>query len=113
MEPANAVAAHDNLEFLEDIIPKTVPYKDIKNKAAVTRAKLATEKMDGMAAAVDDRPTDGMPNGKKHKSIINGTTNGFSRSHVLSPDASDPSAQLQREMRQAQHSHDGDVDMTG
>ncbi|RWA03511.1 hypothetical protein EKO27_g11594, partial [Xylaria grammica] len=37
---ANAVSHQDNLQFLEDIIPKTVPYKQIKAHAAATRANL-------------------------------------------------------------------------
>ncbi|KAK1998496.1 hypothetical protein LX36DRAFT_31439 [Colletotrichum falcatum] len=36
---ATAVNHHDNLEFLEDIIPKTVPYKQIKDQAAAARAQ--------------------------------------------------------------------------
>ena len=59
----------------------------------------------------------GQPNGKKQKSIVNGTgsasTNGFSRSRVLSLDG-DPNSQLELEMRQAHQSqHDDDVEMTG
>lgn len=107
---------HDNLEFLEDIIPKTTSYKEVKGKSAAARARLNGDKS-AAAAAQDDRPTEGMPNGKKPKSIMNGSaspaTNGFSRSHMLSSPAGDPSAQLELEMRQAEQSHDGDVDMTG
>ncbi|KAI1759437.1 hypothetical protein GGR53DRAFT_471348 [Hypoxylon sp. FL1150] len=36
---AGAVAHTDNLEFLEDVIPKTAPYKQIKAAAARTRAQ--------------------------------------------------------------------------
>ena len=41
---ANAVARVDNLEFLSDIIPKTVQYKEIKEKKsrAPTTIKLTT-----------------------------------------------------------------------
>ncbi|KAK4134098.1 histone-fold-containing protein [Trichocladium antarcticum] len=113
---ANAVTHHDNLEFLEDIIPKTAAYKEVKAKAAAARARINGDKS-AKGPAEDDRPTDGMPNGKKAKSIMNGSgsppTNGFSRSHVLSSPAADPSAQLELEMRQAEQTHDGDVDMTG
>ncbi|EGY13855.1 uncharacterized protein VDAG_00537 [Verticillium dahliae VdLs.17] len=35
---ANAVAHNDNLEFLEDVIPKTTTYKKIKGQAQATRA---------------------------------------------------------------------------
>ncbi|KAK0620392.1 histone-fold-containing protein [Immersiella caudata] len=113
---ANAVSHHDNLEFLEDVIPKTTTYKQVKNQAAATRAKLKGEKT---AEAPDGREDDvEQPNGKKQKSIMNGTgtgsssTNGFSRAQVLSDE--DPSSQLELEMRQAQRAPgDGDVDMTG
>lgn len=37
-QTAQAVSRKDNLEFLEDLIPKTVPYKDVKARAATTRA---------------------------------------------------------------------------
>jgi hypothetical protein len=111
--PANAVAHQDNLEFLEDVIPKTSSYKEIKAKAAAARARVSGEKAAGTAAAEDERPTDGMPNGKKAKSAVNGSgANGVSRGRVLSSDAADPNDQLEMEMRQAQQT-DGDVDMTG
>ncbi|KAK4234634.1 histone-fold-containing protein [Achaetomium macrosporum] len=113
---ANAISHQDNLEFLEDIVPKTASYKEVKAKAAAARARVSGEKPTG-AAAENERPADAVPNGKRAKSAINGNgspaTNGFSRSRVLSSDAADPNDQLELEMRQAQRSDDGDVDMTG
>jgi hypothetical protein len=111
------VTHQDNLEFLEDIIPKTTSYKEVKAKTAAARAKVSGEKTAGAVAAEEDRPTDGMPNGKRPKSIMNGhgspaVANGVPRGRVLSSDAVDPNDQLEMEMRQAQQ-HDGDVDMTG
>ncbi|KAK0641645.1 histone-fold-containing protein [Cercophora newfieldiana] len=113
---ANAVSHHDNLEFLEDVIPKTTPYKQIKAQAAATRAKLKGEKSAG--AAEGDHDVSEQPNGKKQKSTVNGTgggssTNGVSRQSLLSE--GDPSSQLELEMRQAQRAApgDGDVDMIG
>lgn len=122
---ASAVSHHDNLEFLEDIIPKTSTYKQVKSQAAATRAKLKGEKSgpagDAAAGPVDDdEDLASMPNGKKQKSIMNGagsnSTNGFSRSRVLSSADEDPNAQLEMEMRQAhwsRPSQGGDVNMTG
>ncbi|KAK4041724.1 hypothetical protein C8A01DRAFT_45157 [Parachaetomium inaequale] len=114
--PSNAVTHQDNLEFLEDIIPKTTSYKEIKGKTAAARARVSGEKTAGAAAAEDERPADGMPNGKRPKSIMNGAAspaaNGFSRGRVLSSDAVDPNDQLETEMKQAQQ-NDEDVDMTG
>lgn len=65
---ANAVSANDNLEFLEDVVPKTHPYKAVRQKAAETRARIngdaATEEgQEGEAAA---------PNGKKQQLLVNG-----------------------------------------
>ncbi|KAI1201423.1 hypothetical protein F5X97DRAFT_320500 [Nemania serpens] len=92
--PANAVSHQDNLQFLEDIVPKTVPYKQIKAHAAATRAKLgggpggaAAKAASGAAAATaDDNNAGGgamiedsrpapvrQPNGKKQKSRASGS----------------------------------------
>ncbi|KAH6632023.1 histone-fold-containing protein [Chaetomium tenue] len=114
---ANAVTHQDNLEFLEDIIPKTTSYKEVKSKAAAARARVGGEKSGKAATAAteEDRPTEGMPNGKRPKSIMNGnapSANGLTRVGVLSSDAIDPNDQLETEMRQAQQ-QDEDVDMTG
>ncbi|KAI1396230.1 hypothetical protein F4819DRAFT_504651 [Hypoxylon fuscum] len=87
---AGAVSHLDHLEFLEDVIPKTVPYKAVKASAAATRGALnggvghkARADADddaaaaGAAAAAADRPSSapGKKNGaaaggskKKHKS---------------------------------------------
>ncbi|KAK4166065.1 hypothetical protein QBC43DRAFT_314869 [Cladorrhinum sp. PSN259] len=130
---ANAVAHQDNLEFLEDVIPRTTPYKEVKGKAAATRAKIQGGKTDGSnpGEGGSERPLDVIiPNGKKQKSIMNGTTttNGpsssstvtsgggsssFSRNRILSSDAGDPNEQLQIEMSQAATHSQEDVDMTG
>ncbi|KAI0399542.1 hypothetical protein F4802DRAFT_34205 [Xylaria palmicola] len=82
---ANAVSHQDNLQFLEDIVPKTVPYKQIKAHAAATRANLsggtkaasssssATAATTTAAAVLDDvhatasASASRQPNGKKHK----------------------------------------------
>ncbi|KAK7754140.1 hypothetical protein SLS62_003986 [Diatrype stigma] len=80
---ANAVSHQDNLEFLSDMVPKTVPYKQIKAQAAAKRAQLngqrtANERAAagaggaGEGAGSEDSPhptpATGAPNGKKHKS---------------------------------------------
>ncbi|KAL1839800.1 hypothetical protein VTJ49DRAFT_1174 [Mycothermus thermophilus] len=104
---ANAIAHRDNLEFLEDVVPKTAPYKEVKAKAAAARAKVSGEKVagDAGATAADDRPTDGAPSGKRAKSVVNGfgaaTSNGASR------------AKGHQQSGSVDGQHDGDVDMTG
>ena len=96
--PANAVSHQDNLEFLEDIVPKTVPFKKIKAVARATQARLRGEN------PPDDKVAAPVANGT-NKSIVNGDP------HVREDD---PNEQLQLEMRQAaEESRDGDVAMTG
>ncbi|KAI0549226.1 hypothetical protein F4679DRAFT_277101 [Xylaria curta] len=128
---ANAVSHHDNLQFLEDIIPKTVPYKQIKAHAAATRANLsggAAKAAGGSsttaaAAAEDSHPTPPRQiNGKKQKGGRGSTSGGASKNHsitsfvgasgakiVSEDDASmDPNEQLQDEMRRANREDDDD-----
>lgn len=93
--PAAAVIAKDNLEFLDDTIPKTQPYKEIKHKAAETRAKLQ-----GGKPAGDHADDAGQPNGKKQKSI-----NGFGVHDVVK--------RPEDEEQVPGGTGDGDVHMTG
>ncbi|KAI1457468.1 histone-fold-containing protein [Annulohypoxylon moriforme] len=124
---ASAVAAKENLEFLEDVVPKTVPYKRIKAEAAATRAQLSSN------VPVADRPgetqRDAGANGggigsgsKKHRpstsrSSLNGSFVGASGARIVSDDDGtevDPADQLRNEMREASRGQrDEDVDMTG
>ncbi|KAK7449083.1 histone-like transcription factor and archaeal histone [Colletotrichum acutatum] len=110
---STAVNHHDNLEFLEDVIPKTVPYKQIKDSAA--------------AARLNPRKADQEP--KKRQSTLKtkgaGASSGNSNSNGINGSAAtaaldpvtavihsdDPSAQLVAEARRA--AGDEDVDMTG
>ncbi|KAK0745028.1 histone-fold-containing protein [Apiosordaria backusii] len=124
---ANAVSHQDNLEFLEDVVPKTTSYKDVKGKAAAARTRVKGEKpggAGGSSTADAERGGEGaMPNGKKHKSggaATNGAhsspaaANGISRSRILSSDSGDPNAQLEVDMELAMRGGSGeDVDMTG
>lgn len=87
--------AKDNLEFLDDTIPKTQPYKEIKHKAAETRAKLQ-----GGKPAGDRADEAGQPNGKKQKSI-----NGFGVHDVVKRPEDEEQAPT--------NPGDGDVHMTG
>jgi DNA polymerase epsilon subunit 4 len=127
--PASAVSHQDNLEFLEDIVPKTTPFKKIKAAAAATQARLRGDQPLDEAA----RPSTAKSNGgtvsanTSPKMIVNGgaPTGTFSVPPRVEPDATrvslgammtedDPSEQLAMEMRQAAGSNrDGDVNMTG
>ncbi|KAI0594368.1 histone-fold-containing protein [Biscogniauxia sp. FL1348] len=138
---ANAVSHQDNLQFLEDIVPKTVPYKQIKAQAAAKRAQLSSGGGSGPKGGGDTTTMASRPiaNGKKHKSnrASTSTSNGNNSSssnqhaaaaaslasfvsggrHALRPEDeghhADPNDQLQSEMRQARSGGSGDVDMTG
>lgn len=107
---------HDHLEFLEDVIPKTVPYKKIKATANATQARLRGENV------AEDRPhtAQSQTNGSG-ATIVNGersVASTFSvplaRTSNSAATEEDPSEQLELEMRQAQGSaRDTDVQMTG
>lgn len=122
---ASAVHGHDNLEFLEDLVPKTVKFKDVKAAAAATRATLRGERSGDHIE--DQEPRAPAPNGtKKHKasasrSSLNGSVNIDSilgNGNGAKPQgqsdgdegSADPNDQLQLEMRQAS-GNDGDVEM--
>ncbi|OTB13169.1 hypothetical protein K445DRAFT_14154 [Daldinia sp. EC12] len=136
---AAAVSHHDNLEFLEDVIPKTAPYKQIKAQAAATRHQLtsgtpgaerAGEKQpqqqqpqqprEGTAAAA--AATNGSSSAKKHRpstsrsSLNGGSFVGASGARIMSDDDGaemDPADQLRHEMRQANRGGQEDVHMSG
>ncbi|KAL2754370.1 hypothetical protein ACRALDRAFT_2043370 [Sodiomyces alcalophilus JCM 7366] len=106
---ASAVAHNDNLEFLEDVIPKTVPYKKIKNQAAATRARVQGDSVDGAAGTL--AATTGA---KSRPSPLTAavTTNGVN-GHA-SPAADEPGAPLEtRPMQASDADGDGDVGMSG
>ena len=112
----------ESLEFLEDVIPRTQPLKRIKEQAAATQAKLRGERGPG-APAAEGEEVRRMPNGKKQRSIVNGTgggsgggggagisVNGFGPSSRMLVDE-DPDEQLQLEMRRADREARGDEDV--
>lgn len=88
---ANAVAANDNLEFLEDVVPKTHTYKSIRQKAQETRAKLNSE------LGLEDKP---LSNGKKQKLQVNGAR-VMNVSRATDEQSEDANAQLEWEASQA------------
>lgn len=73
---SNAVQHQENLEFLQDIVPKTQPYKQIREQAAATQAKLRGDRPsdDGENAGEgDSQLAAAAPNGKRQKSsAVNG-----------------------------------------
>lgn len=102
---ASAVAHHDNLEFLEDTVPKTVPYKHIKAAAKATQARLQGDNSN------DQTINFPVANGAK-KPHVNGNSMGAS-AH-LNDDQDNPNSQMELEVRQASGvNRDGDVTMSG
>ncbi|KND88488.1 DNA polymerase epsilon subunit C [Tolypocladium ophioglossoides CBS 100239] len=113
---ANAVSHQDSLEFLEDVVPKTVPLKKVRATAKATQARLRGDKSpeNRPASSHAARPT---ANGNGSKAtIVNGEGAPFSVPLRADDRADDPNEQLELEMRQAaagRSSHDGDVPMSG
>ncbi|KAI8960824.1 histone-fold-containing protein [Daldinia sp. FL1419] len=133
---AAAVSHQDNLEFLEDVIPKTAPYKQIKAQAAATRNQLSngtpgvqrpgeTQREAQAAAAAATASVNGSASGsakKSHRpstsrSSLNGASFvGASGARIMSDDDAaemDPADQLRHEMRQANRGGQEDVHMSG
>lgn len=114
---ANAVARQDNLEFLEDVVPKTVPYKAIKN-ASKTNA-ISSKPSDDRPATANGATTGSTV--QEPPSIVNGdaafAVRPPTRDRIVLEEQQDPSEQLELEMRQARgaggQGHDDDVPMTG
>jgi DNA polymerase epsilon subunit 4 len=121
---ANAASHHDHLEFLEDVVPKTVQFKKIKAVANATQTRLRGETMTDDNNNNNRPPTaQGQTNGSS-ATIVNGEAPAASAFSLPTarpppPPAStaaaeeDPSSQLELEMRQARGDRDADVDMTG
>ncbi|KAM0438790.1 hypothetical protein ACHAPT_001549 [Fusarium lateritium] len=95
---SNAVSHQDNLEFLEDVVPKTVAYKNIKAASKATQARLRGEHAAQTPVA----------NGAS-KPLVNGSARPRADEKQ-----DDPNDQLELEMRQAAGvNRDGDdVTMT-
>ena len=118
---ANAVARQDNLEFLEDVVPKTVPYKNIKTSSRTTQARLRGDIKAGDETAGAAATTNGAAhvNGDPALDVLHVPAPRAVRPVVLNADE-DPGSQLEMEMRQAAQGNGGaagrrdeDVHMTG
>ncbi|PNY25564.1 DNA polymerase epsilon subunit C [Tolypocladium capitatum] len=113
---ANAVSHQDSLEFLEDVVPKTVPLKKVRATAKATQARLRGDETG------EDRPASShaatpVANGNGAKAaIVNGEGAAFCVPLRVDDRPDDPSQQLELEMRQAAAGgpcDDGDVQMSG
>ncbi|KAL2070724.1 hypothetical protein VTL71DRAFT_13750 [Oculimacula yallundae] len=112
---ANAVSHHDNLEFLVDIVPKTMPYKEAKklaaNPANASNSKVAKTNGESSNSASNSIeagqttldgvkiPLNGSGSGTGSGSNgIEGIVNG-NEEEEDDDDADDPNAQLEKESR--------------
>jgi len=103
--PASAVSRNDNLEFLADIVPKTVPYKEVKEKKPpAARATNGESSMEhGQTTLEGSRPAP--------PPLLNGSGSGMNGiGHEGASDdgddstIADPDQQLQMEIRGARMS---------
>ncbi|KHN97932.1 Histone-like transcription factor and archaeal histone family protein [Metarhizium album ARSEF 1941] len=113
---ANAVSTHDHLEFLEDVVPKTVPYRKAKATALKTHARLRGDLKIPQDRPEPSRQTPTTTNGAASLIVNGGGLSGSAFSVPLRHDdrqsGDDPNKQLEMEMRQVT-GRDGDVRMTG
>ncbi|KAH6607835.1 hypothetical protein Trco_004148 [Trichoderma cornu-damae] len=126
---ANAISHRDNLEFLEDVAPKTITFKKAKAAAqARSRGEPAVPNAAGSAPRAAAANGGGKPKANGGKAAaVNGQGKSGRNPFALSlrgeerdrrERADDPNDQLELEMRQAARPHaddddDADVDMTG
>lgn len=108
---ANAVSHQDNLEFLEDMVPKTVPFKKAMAAANATQARLRGENLTsdaGLQSTQEATSTNG-----NSSVLVNGDASTFSVPLRIDDRQDDPNDQLELEMRQAAAPKDSDVSMSG
>lgn len=106
---ANAISHQDSLEFLEDTVPKTVPFKKALAAANATQARLRGE---NVASNEGLQPTQEPATG--NDSVLeNGDHTTFSVALRIDDKQYDPNDQLELEMRQAAEPRDHDVSMGG
>lgn len=99
------MARHDNLEFLSDIIPKTVPYSEVKSRKApgVTATTTATNGTSSAATGMETGQT--TLDAGRRASVLNGdgpNGNGVgngTEGQEGEGDDEDPNAQLNYEMQ--------------
>ncbi|PBP23509.1 Histone-like transcription factor and archaeal histone family protein [Diplocarpon rosae] len=86
---ANAVSHHDNLEFLVDIVPKTMPYKEAKKLAAGSSKTSGESSVEAGQTTLDSV-----------KPVANGTNGNGSYPPTIDDDEdADPNEQLKMESR--------------
>lgn len=105
---ANAVARSDNLEFLSDVVPRTVPFKEVKAKKA---RKAADEK--------DERGQAKLSNGEGKRTVEVLQNYLVNKETPAESEAAKPEEQMQTEnegaetSRNGQHEPNGNADING
>ncbi|KAG6088108.1 hypothetical protein E4U31_001883 [Claviceps sp. LM219 group G6] len=61
---ANAVAHRDNLEFLQDVVPKTTPFRKIKATASATQSRLRATNTSAFGNAIAEVEGEGEGEGE-------------------------------------------------
>ncbi|KAJ4164930.1 hypothetical protein LMH87_006583 [Akanthomyces muscarius] len=105
---ASAVSHQDSLEFLEDTVPKTVPFKKAMAAAHATQARLRGE---NVTTEEGLQSTQEQPNG--NDSVLSNGDNTTFSVPLRIEDKYDPNDQLEMEMRQAAEPRDHDISMGG
>ncbi|KAF4632152.1 hypothetical protein G7Y89_g5976 [Cudoniella acicularis] len=106
---SNAVARLDNLEFLSDIVPRTIPYKEVKAKKAPLAggpAKAHNGEASHSNVEAGQTTLDGkqMPVLNGGPSGTNGSAHGRGQGSIDDESIADPNMQLERESRGARMS---------
>ncbi|RDL39938.1 Uncharacterized protein BP5553_04278 [Venustampulla echinocandica] len=114
---SNAVARLDNLEFLVDVVPRTVPYKQVREKKTPTAAVGGTSHGHPTVNSENSNVEAGQMTLDVTLPIMNGSANGFpSHGGAGSADressVADPNMQLEMENRVARRSTSQDAEMS-
>ncbi|KAH8678808.1 hypothetical protein BGZ60DRAFT_428630 [Tricladium varicosporioides] len=107
---SNAIARLDNLEFLTDVVPRTIPFKEVKTKKAPALggpARLngdsdpAQTTLDGISNNTNAVAAIPVLNGTPTENGTNGFGHGRGRGSIDEESIADPNMQLERESRGA------------
>lgn len=102
--PANAVARVENLEFLTDVVPKTVSFKQFKQKQAKDSAQ-------ANGAAKGQGTLDGHMGGAKEEQATNGASHEAMQIDDDEPEGDEAEEELDEETKSPEPAQHGDEAM--